>query len=452
MCAKKLRFLRPKCCTIADVSEAEFQSGGWHSMTSTRSAFHGAVALGFLAAFLFGAIASAQTLQVLHDFGGTIGSAMDGATPYAGLTFDSQGNLYGTTARGGQMFCLLDGCGIAFQLKPNSGSWTENVLYQFGNGGTPVAPVVLDRAGNVYGTFACTQDCFNNSGGVFQLQPRANGVWAETTLTNSQFTGCGNGVCGVRFFNSPTRLYGLSQQMYNDNTGEAFSVLHPSLFSWYALVLYGFNGGGAGGAPSLYFSFDGNGDIYGTTATGGAHGMGTVFKLVPNGAGFGWIETILYSFQGGQDGAAPSGGVIFDGAGDLYGTTTSGGSSGAGTIFELAQSGGNWTENVMYSFAGGSDASAPAGPLTFDSAGNLYGVAGGGAAGQGAIFKLTSSSGHWSESLVYSFSGGLDGGDPAGGVIFDNSGNIYGTTVHGGAYPSCQDEPYCGGVAYEITP
>jgi uncharacterized repeat protein (TIGR03803 family) len=420
-------------------------------MTSMRSTFYRTVAVAIIAASVCSVAAVAQTLRVLHNFGGTTGSIMDGANPYAGLTFDSQGNLYGTTARGGQMFCLLDGCGIAFQLKESSGSWAENVLFQFGDGGTPMAPVVLDRAGNVYGTFACTQDCFNNYGGVFKLQPLANGGWSESTLTNSQFFGCGNGICGVRFFNSPTRLYGLSQQS-NQSNGEAFSLLNRSAFTWSAIVLRYFDGGNGGAGPSLYFSFDGNGDIYGTTSSGGAHGMGTVFKLTPGGSLVGWSETVLYSFQGGEDGAGPQGGVIFDAAGNLYGTSSSGGSGGAGTVFQLTPSGANWSETVLYSFEGGNDASAPTGPLTFDAAGNLYGVANGGLDGHGAIFKLTSSSGHWSESLVYSFTGGLDGGDPAGGVIFDSGGDLYGTTVHGGAFPSCQDEPYCGGVAYEITP
>ena len=127
---------------------------------------------------------------------------------------------------------------------------------------------------------------------------------------------------------------------------------------------------------------------------------------------------------------------------------------GYGTVFKLTPNpDGSWSESVLYSFRGGSDASAPNSTLSFDTAGNLYGSAGGGAYGHGAVFKLTRSGDQWTESVVYSFTGGLDGDTPSGGVILDNGGNLYGTTQYGGAYPNCHDgPPFCGGVAYEITP
>jgi uncharacterized repeat protein (TIGR03803 family) len=402
--------------------------------------------------------ASARTFTVIHNFGGpgrSAGVPLDGANPYAGLVFDTQGNLYGTTARGGLMFCLLDGCGLVFELKPHSGAdWSEQVLALFADGGTPVAPVVFDRRGNIFGTFACTQDCFNMYGGVFELIPRANGGWTEVTLTDSfEFRECENGVCGVAFDNTG-HLYGTSQESSDSQGGVAFSLNHPTVSSWYPLILYPFTGGGDGGGPSIEFSFDVSNNIYGATYSGGAYGNGTVFKLTQNGLGSGWTESVLYSFQGGSDGANPNGGVVFDAGGNLYGTTVYGGTAAAGTVFKLTpQLNESFSETVLYSFQAGSDAANPGGPLTFDRAGDLYGVAAGGAHGHGAIFKLTSSSGgHWNESLVYSFTGGLDGDSPSGGVIFDSAGNLYGTTVYGGAYPTCSDEPYCGGVAYEITP
>lgn len=397
----------------------------------------------------------AQTLTVLHNFGGPgMNGTLDGANPYAGMTFDTQGNLYGTAARGGQLFCLLDGCGIVYELKPGQGgTWNEQVLSLFGNGGTPVAPVALDRSGNVYGTFACTQDCFNNNGGVFELVRGGNGTWTTLTLTNPQsFTGCGNGICAVAF-DGAGNLYGTTQQVQNSNNGEAFSLSHPSIAHWIALVLHAFNGQSDGGSPSIYFTFDAAGNMYGTNSSGGAFGRGTAFKLIRNPHSIGWPEMVLYSFAGGTDGDTPNGGMIFDAAGNLYGTTVNGGTAGTGTVFKLTpQPNGSWSESILYSFQGENDASHPAGPLTLDAAGNLYGVAGGGVHGHGAVFKLVPAQDEWSESLYYSFTGGLDGDTPSGGVIFDSAGNLYGTTVYGGAYPTCSDEPYCGGVAYKIAP
>jgi uncharacterized repeat protein (TIGR03803 family) len=424
-------------------------------MDRRKSAFCQSIALG-LATTLLCAPAWAQTFRVLHNFGGPGRSVQaEGANPYAGLVFDTQGNLYGTTARGGLMYCLLDGCGTVFQLKPNSGgAWSEKVLYLFSDGGTPVAPVVFDRRGNVYGTFACTQDCFNMYGGVFELIPRADGSWTEVRLTDPfAFTECGNGVCGVAFDNAG-HLYGTSQESLVSQGGVAFGLNPVSVLTWHAYFLYVFTGDSDGGGPSIEFSFDGSGNIYGTTYSGGAYGKGTVFKLTQNGLGLGWAESVLYSFQGDSDGGNPNGGVVFDPTGNLYGTTVNGGTTGAGTVFKLSPNpDGSWSETVLYSFQGGGDATNPGGPLTFDRTGDLYGVAGGGAYGHGAIFKLTPSTGaQWEESIFYSFTGGLDGDSPSGGVVIDASGNLYGTTVYGGAFPTCSDEPYCGGVAYEVTP
>jgi uncharacterized repeat protein (TIGR03803 family) len=425
-------------------------------MNRRNSAFCRSVSVAIFATILLCATAWPQTFTVIYNFGGpssSVGVPLDGANPYAGLVFDTRGNLYGTTARGGLMACLLDGCGTAFQLKPHSGgAWSERIISLFSEGGTPVAPVVFDGHGNIFGTFACTQDCFNMYGGVFELIPRANGSWTEVTLTDSfTFTECQNGVCGVAF-DSAGHLYGTSQESVVSQGGVAFSLNHPSVSVWYPVILYGFTGGSDGGGPSIELTFDSSNNLYGTTSSGGASREGTVFKLTQNGLS--WVESVLYSFQGGSDGANPNGGVVFDAGGNLYGTTTSGGTAGAGAVFKLTpQSNGSWSETVLYSFLGGSDAANPGGPLIFDGAGDLYGVAADGAHGHGAVFRLTpSGSGEWTESVVYSFTGGLDGDGPSGGLIFDNAGNLYGTTVHGGAYPTCNDEPYCGGVAYEITP
>jgi uncharacterized repeat protein (TIGR03803 family) len=153
---------------------------------------------------------------------------------------------------------------------------------------------------------------------------------------------------------------------------------------------------------------------------------------------------VLYSFTGGNDGSYPSYGVIFDGAGNLYGTTVSGGLYGYGVVFELQNSSGSWAENTLYSFTGGSDGLPAYGPLTFDTTGNLYGTANYGGVGYGTVFKLTPSLGQWTLTTLYAFTGGADGGYPDGSPLaIDGLGNLYGTTHNAG-------RGY--GVVFEVTP
>lgn len=404
---------------------------------------------------LYASSVDAQTLTVIHNFGGP----PDGANPVAGVTVDTHGTLYGTTQNGGLLNCLLHGCGTVFQLMPASnGDWTEQVLSRFeaqgGYGGLPDAPVVLDRHGNVYGTFNCTFDCIaGQGGGIFEIV-HSNGGWTDWTLAD--YWSFGRGMCnscGIAF-DQAGRLYGTSSYASDSGgNGAVFYLGQQSALNWYTIFLYGFKSGNDGSGPSVWFTFGANDAIYSTTNSGGASNAGTVFK-VQNLGGAQWTETQLYTFLGGSDGSYPNGGVIFDSSGNLYGTTISGGTANKGIVFKLTHnSNGSWSESILYSFLGGSDAANPGGPLTFDAAGDLYGVAGGGAFGHGAVFKLTpSSGGQWTETVAYSFTGGLDGDGPSGGVIFDSAGNLYGTTVHGGAYPTCSDEPNCGGVVYKLTP
>jgi len=193
--------------------------------------------------------------------------------------------------------------------------------------------------------------------------------------------------------------------------------------------------------------FDKAGNLYGPTNSGGTgigcppNTCGTVFELSPNSDGT-WTETVLYDFAGGIEGAYPNSSLIFDPKGNLYGVTAQGGDlscnkgAGCGTVFQLIpSSGGSWTKTILYSFAGGDDGAGPFGTLTFDTAGNLYDVTGGGGThGFGTVFKLTpKSGGGWQESVLHSFAGGNDGFEPAGGVVFDKAGNLYGVTVAGGS-------------------
>jgi uncharacterized repeat protein (TIGR03803 family) len=186
-------------------------------------------------------------------------------------------------------------------------------------------------------------------------------------------------------------------------------------------VLYSFTGGKDGAYPKLA-GRDPAGNLYGATPFGGASDYGVVFKLDTTGT-----ETVLYSFTGGKDGASPYAGVIRDSTGDLYGTTAFGGSSGAGVVFELDTTG---TETVLYSFTGLGDGGTPIGGLDRDSAGNLYSTTvSGGASGDGVVFKLDTTG---AETVLHSFTG-ADGANPDAGVIRDAAGNLYGTTVSGGA-------------------
>jgi uncharacterized repeat protein (TIGR03803 family) len=203
-------------------------------------------------------------------------------------------------------------------------------------------------------------------------------------------------------------------------------------------TLHSFGQGSDGRSPVAGLIFDASGNLYGTTLGGGANEKGTVFKLSPSGS-----ETVLYSFTGGSDGGAPYAGLIFDSSGNLYGTTSDGGnpadcdSSGCGTVFKLTPSG---SETVLHSFTGGSDGGDPYAGLIFDASGNVYGTTESGFS-SGTVFKVTPSG---SETVLHKFAGGSDGGNPGAGLIADASGNLYGTTGDGGA------DGY--GTVFKVTP
>ncbi len=193
-------------------------------------------------------------------------------------------------------------------------------------------------------------------------------------------------------------------------------------------VLYSFTGGSDGGSPAYRLTSDGAGNFYGTTFEGGEEyglGYGTVFELSPNG-GEGWKETVLYSFKGGVDGSNPSSYVIFDSAGNLYGTTGSGGEKGNGVVFELSPEGKEWKETVLYRFTG-TDGANPANGLIFDPAGNLYGTTQNGPGGNPIVFELSPSGGAWTEQVIYAIVNPLLVGLP-NGLTMDAAGNIFGTT------------------------
>src|SRR5579871_1454564 len=249
-------------------------------------------------------------------------------------------------------------------------------------------------------------------------------------------------------------------------------------------VLYAFQGGSDGAVPSGGVTFDKNGNLYGVTGQGGNSNCSpmancvTAYQLVPSGQGA-WTENVLYVFKGAaqNDGEQPSGGLLIDSQGNLYGTTAYGGrgpcillgiKGGCGTVFELSppsSSGGQWTETILYNFQGGSDGDLPGGGLTADAKGNLYGTTSyGGGYGScnapffqncGTVFELSppaQSGGSWSEKVLYSFKGGNDGANPNGGLIFDKNGVMYGTTHFGGNSGCLQAGGVGCGTAYTLSP
>jgi len=225
-------------------------------------------------------------------------------------------------------------------------------------------------------------------------------------------------------------------------------------------VLYSFTGGNDGGDPAAGLIRDHAGNLYGTTVVGGTGaacegGCGTVFELTRNSSGK-WQETVLYNFQAGADGKNPYGGVTLDAKGNLYGATVSGGSGGTcsgdgcGTIFKLTRSGKSWSESVLYSFTGGTDGADPGGGVVFDAKGNLYGTTpdGGSVNGCscGVIYELSpTKSGSWKQRVVHTFTGGNDGSTGSLGLLhFDKTGNLYGVAELGGAHAA--------GTAFEMSP
>lgn len=371
----------------------------------------------------------------------------DGAYPDASLVADAAGNFYGTTSSSG-----IYNSGVAFELSPNGGGgWTEKLLHNFGegqDGSAPYGAMIFDTAGNLYGT--TTGGGSHGGGTVFELSPNGSGGWTETILLN-----IGNGADGSApycslVFDRSGNLYGTTSAGGVDYGGTVFELSPNGRGGWTEAVLHSFGAGTDGAYPPAGLIFDGAGNLYGTTYAGGTSNVGTVFELSPNGGGS-WTETVLYGFNNnGSDGNYPYAGLVFDSAGNLYGTTYDGGNSNFGTIYKLSPNGGGgWTETVLHSFDfSTTDGAYPSDSVIFDSAGNFYGTTeNGGANYYGTAFEFSpAGGGNWTEALLHSFGGAMDGSVPYGGLIMDRAGNLYGTTVQGGSGAPAF------GTVFEITP
>jgi len=377
--------------------------------------------------------AQGQTFKVIYNFM----NGQDGSAPNGDLAINAAGDLYGTDFNGG-----THNRGTAFKLGRSSSGWVLTPLYSFGGlgaGSVPWAGVIFGPDGSLYGPaeYGGVGARFCGCGTVYNLKPSASSVgeWTETVI----HTFSGKGYDGAQplggvAFDQAGNLYGTT-----GNWGVVYQ-LKPSSDGWTENIIHRFSGGEDGGGPTGDLIFDQSGNLYGTTQGGGFYNYGTVYELTPSGTG--WSENVLYSFRGGDDGFYPFGGLVFDHSGNLYGTTPFGGSRGGGVVFELSPSNGSWTLTVLYSFTGsyGSRAS-----LTRDTAGNLYGTTSSdGLYGLGSVFKLIPSNGGWTYTALRDFTGGSDGQYPNSNLVFDTNGNLYGTANAGGAYGY--------GVVFEITP
>jgi uncharacterized repeat protein (TIGR03803 family) len=380
----------------------------------------------------------AQTLKVLHSFEGA-----DGANPEASLVRDAVGNLYGTTLFGG-----ASGAGTVFKLDRTG---EETFLYSFtggADGRLPMAALIQDKAGNLYGTafaggdFNACMHPLRGCGTVFKVDTTGR----QTVLY--RFTGDGKQPSAGLVRDATGNLYGTTRLGGGGSCGFGCGTVFKLDPGGRESVLYRFNGGTDGALPPSALIRDKAGNLYGTTVLGGKvscnppNGCGVVFKLHTTGA-----ESVLHSFSGRADGAFPSAGLVRDKSGNLYGTTSNGGdqtcSLGCGVVFKLDTKG---KEKVLYSFKGGMDGANPEAGLVRDAAGNLYGTTfyGGGTGcygGCGTVFKVGKGG---NKTLLYSFTGGADGGNPYAGVIGDAAGNLYGTTFGGGVSG--------GGIVFKLKP
>jgi uncharacterized repeat protein (TIGR03803 family) len=421
-------------------------------MTAQKHSIGIAVVLIFTTATLMtNTRAYAQTERALYNFN-DIDSGSDGIRPMSKLIFDSLGNLYGTTSQGGAF-----GFGIVFELAPRGGGgWSETVLhnFQYSEGGSPAnqGGLIFDAAGNLYG--------IGNDGGaygygtVWELTPNPGGEWTATVLHDFSYGGKdGYLPSGSLIFDAAGNLYGTTNwggtgQCLSEadlvGCGTVFELSPKSGGGWSEKVLHSFGLGTDGTFPVGGLVFDAAGNLYGVTYEGGTGsclrtgypGCGIVFELLPE-AGGRWAERVLHYFNL-TDGGWPVGSLIFDAVGNLYGMTNGGGAYDFGTAYELMPGPkGGWGEKILHNFnQSGVSGAAPYAGLIFDSAGNLYGTTSTcGAAGSGTAFELRpTTSGPWTEWVLHAFgSGSKDGVNPVDSLTFDAVGNLYGTTIAGGA-------------------
>jgi uncharacterized repeat protein (TIGR03803 family) len=350
---------------------------------------------------------------------------------------------------------------FVFLATPFTFAVSEEVLYSFGSSTTdgyyPYAGLALgsngDPDGQIFGT--TFDGGTGNLGTVFELLRGAHGELMEKILYNfCSAQNCEDGANpqGSLLVDARGNLYGTTAMGGANGFGEVFKLSREYEGHWAITVLHSFNFsnyGTDGYYPLSGVIMDASGTLYGTTQWGGTYNSGTVYRLKPVGET--WIETLLYSFNdNGQDGYEPYAPLISDNAGNLYGTTYSGGTSGkgcggsgCGTVFQLKPVGKGWNESVLFSFKDNlKDGFKPWGGVVFDEAGNLYGTTSGGgpmfggcSGGCGTVFQLSPNGNHWTENVIHYFrENNIDGYSSLAGLAIDVQGALYGTTFYGGKY------------------
>jgi uncharacterized repeat protein (TIGR03803 family) len=384
-------------------------------------------------------VASATEKEtVLYQFNRKAG----GYGPQGPEVMDTQGNIYGVASEGG-----VSGqcCGAIYELSPQTGGgYSYSTIYTFTGIGPdlfPTGTLTMDAAGNLYGT---TAGGYNE---IYKLSPNGSGGWSESVLYSGSASGFDFSAVAE---DAAGNVYSVEAIGGANNKGFVLE-LSPSGETWTFQDIFDFDGvhgsGGNGGFIVGGLIADAAGNLYGTMPQGGTstnctNGCGVVFELKPDGDL--WVEKVLENFNG-TNGSVPATTLSIDGSGNLYGTTTTGGSKGSGLAFELTPNGsGGWTQHVLHAFSGANgDGSSPDTPLTLAGSA-IYGTTRfGGVNGSGTVFKLSLSGGMWKESILHSFTGLKDGAFP-GGVIVDGSGNLFGEADFGGDRDN-------DGVTFELT-
>jgi uncharacterized repeat protein (TIGR03803 family) len=385
-----------------------------------------AMAIAFLAILIAAHTAFAQTETILVN----LQPDAVGYSASKGVAFDSSGNLYGVTGYGGG-----DGSGAIFEMSPaGGGTWSAPVVL-LEVAGRPESPLLVN-AGNIF----TTATFLGLEGGVYELSHGAGG-WMQDILYEFLRSRDARAPWSNVAFDSSGNLYGTAQiGPTHPDLGAVFELSPTESGEWTESLPY--VGGPAYGVLPEWVAVPPSGNLYVATLYGGAHQGGVVFQLTPSAEG--WTPSVMYAFPSGSSPCC----LTLDASGNVYGTTFGGGLYGAGTVFRLKKTAsGGWGHQTLYSFGNGSDGVSPAFSVpVFDSAGNLYGTtSSGGSDGLGVVYKLSPGpGGNWTETILHNFmNDGVDGNSPYGGVAFGSDGNLYGTAYYGGLYGD--------GVVYELT-
>ena len=402
----------------------------------------GVLATFALVAMLASGARAATATKVIYSFAG----ANDGEYTDTDLVIDSAGNLYGTSVQGGAF-----GGGTVFRLTPSGNGWIHTVLYSFtggADGGEPYKGVTLDVQGNLYGTAVTggTGSCEGGCGVVYKLT-NSGGSWSQSVIHYFSGGNDGSGPGAGLTIDNHGNLYGMAPTGGANGLGVIYRLNPDTSGNWKFKVIHTFTGGTDGATGSAGRLLLHSGHLYGVATAGGANGKGAAFELTPSQAGE-WNLNTIYAFKGQPDAGFPYGGLLLDASGNLYGTTYYDGANNLGSVYQLSPAAtGQWKEKVLYSFKGGRDGQNSISNLVFDAAGNLYGTTseGGAACSCGTIFKLApGANGTWTETVVHRFHGPPDGAFAYNGMVADSAGNFYGATVHGGTGDD--------GAIYKFTP